>query len=621
MHFINNYKGLVLGIFAIIVWSLSPTMAGLLEYNTNYFTIVFFMILFSFLTIGVIIFAPILSFIKVSKEEFIQEFNEIDRLGKIYLCCSGIFIAFYYLCFYYSLHNGPRIEMNIINYLWPIITMILSVYVFKNKSEKLSFYQWLLVVVSFIGSVYIAFDNSILFFGNGLDFTYLISFGAAISAGLYLNFNMKLNKYFTSSLYIYFVALIASLVTLLLFYLLVKPKLIINSETIIGILFISIIIFVGGQITWAEALRHSNSIIVASLSYFTPILSASFLNFFLGDKLSTRLVFGATMIIVSNFLLNLKNKNFKATSAAFSFFTIGGLYIFMTIGNINSIRLGEIGFLMQLFGILVAFIYSRIHDMKRKSNEYLININNYLINIYNSIDNDNRKLILSEFIDELFISILDLEYNTNSNLYKNYTINVLTNVEELSRNVSEITRDNNIYDNICSLKKDIRKFIIYSNYSISYSERIVIWLLGIMSIASFFLTREMSFISDIFTLGFSMAIIFLLVQINDISKNNLDYNISDLILRQNILLHLDKDFYIPKFLIDNNNIPWQIGQTEVVKLRYKDSEDKIKTVSINSNSYIQNKLAYIFLCLTILTIAGLIYSKYTNINTIIKVFN
>jgi drug/metabolite transporter (DMT)-like permease len=198
----------------------------------------------------------------------------------------------YFLCYLLSLKLIPAVEASMLNYLYPIIMVILAVLFIR---EKLNLFKILALLSGFIGTAVIIIKGDI---GN-INFTNLggdlLGIGAASSWAVFsiLGKKNKLDPYL--SIFIYTLeGFILSILTLFLFSGYIMP----DALAFSGLIWIGITSIAGVYFVWFRALKLSSPTFVAGMSYFNPFLSLLFIFLLLGEKILFIQIIGLVFVVL-----------------------------------------------------------------------------------------------------------------------------------------------------------------------------------------------------------------------------------------------------------------------------------------------------------------------------------
>lgn len=225
-------------------------------------------------------------------------------VGGSMFVCYEIFLA---LALGYSNSRAQAIEVSIVNYIWPALTVLFAV-IGSNKKPS-----WLLypaVTLAFIGVAWtVSGDNSLSFQQiitnvNSNPVVYFMAFTGAVIWAVYCNLTQRQqSKHNAITLFF-----IATAVSLWIKFAVTDEPDITFSWSAIGYLFASSILMAGGYGLWNIAIVGGNMVFLATLSYFTPIFSALFSSIILGVTLSQSFWSGVVMVTIGSLLCWLVTK-------------------------------------------------------------------------------------------------------------------------------------------------------------------------------------------------------------------------------------------------------------------------------------------------------------------------
>jgi len=209
------------------------------------------------------------------------------RLPRAYLWGCGALFVLYEVCLYLAIGlAGTRrqvLEVGVINYLWPGLTLVFSIPILKRQARL-----WLVpgIVIAFTG-VLLAMSQ-----GRSLSWSalaeglraawapYLLALTAAIAWGLYSNLTRKWAgsaKGTGVPIFILATGLVLCLV---------RPA--ITEQTrwggraLLEVAFLALVPNLLGYTAWDIAMRKGRIILVASFSYLTPVLAMAVACVYLG---------------------------------------------------------------------------------------------------------------------------------------------------------------------------------------------------------------------------------------------------------------------------------------------------------------------------------------------------
>ena len=219
----------------------------------------------------------------------LKDIGIISGLGFI-----GLFV--YSAMYYYGLSQLTSQEACIVNYLWPIMIVIFSCIILK---EKLTTMKMIAMLCSFVGIVILSLGSGESVDGNvALGITSCII--AAVCYGLFSVLNKKYNYDQNISMMIFW--MVATVCGSIL-GLLTEEWVALNENQWLGFFWLGVVVDAIAYLLWALALNGaSNTAKIANLAFLTPFLSLVVSTVLLNEKIELRAVV-ALVFIVGGILL------------------------------------------------------------------------------------------------------------------------------------------------------------------------------------------------------------------------------------------------------------------------------------------------------------------------------
>ena len=282
------------GLIAIFLWSTSVALSRSISEQLGAFT-----------TATTVCFSSgILCFIMALFKG--NPIKKIKKLSWKYLLICGIFFVLYFVSFFpaIELANDRKqvLEVALINYLWPIFTILFSLIFLKKKSN------WLLIpaiALAIVGVFLVITQNEQISLDgiiNNLSnnpIAYALGLLAAISWGLY----SVMTRYLSTNnegggVYLFF------LVSALLLFII---RLFIPEESnwnlgVIGEIFALSLTVAISYNCWDASMRKGNVVFLASCSYLIPFLSTLITSIYLHITAGISLWIGCALIIIGAYL-------------------------------------------------------------------------------------------------------------------------------------------------------------------------------------------------------------------------------------------------------------------------------------------------------------------------------
>ena len=202
---------------------------------------------------------------------------------------------FYYMFYYAGTDILPASQAFIINYLWPIMSVIFACIIL---GEKLTAKKLIAIFISFFG-VIVVIGGDIKDFNGQMLLGAIYCILGAVSYGLFTALNQKMNYNKTMTLMVsYFATFIFTTVLNL-----IKGDLFIPEvNQVIGFLWNGIFTVAIANTFWVMALETGKTEKVSNLAYITPFLSLIWTFLFLDEKIKLNSLIGLLIIILGIFV-------------------------------------------------------------------------------------------------------------------------------------------------------------------------------------------------------------------------------------------------------------------------------------------------------------------------------
>ena len=282
---------------SIFLWSTTATVSKLLLGSLNSLQVLTATTFFAFLTLLVLnIFKGNLSVLK--------RYTPKDFFDTAYIGFLGIFL--YNVFLYTGISSMDASQAFIINYLWPLMTVIFACIILK---EKMTSRKTIAILLSFIGVIIVTTNGNLFSIQKSSLMGAVYCILAAVSYGLYSVLNKQKSYIKSVCTMLYF--LVSFLICLL--YLFLSGKLYIPTfPQLAGFLWIGIGSNAIGTTTWALALEHGDTSKISNLAYITPFLSLIWTTLILKEDISLFSIVGL-FVIISGIFIQLKDKKTSHT--------------------------------------------------------------------------------------------------------------------------------------------------------------------------------------------------------------------------------------------------------------------------------------------------------------------
>jgi drug/metabolite transporter (DMT)-like permease len=599
------------GLFSVFLWSLSASIADFLTGDANYLAFTL-----GILVCGLVFFGAD-SYRK--RNRLIAEYKSLSKREKSIFLISvllfGILLIIYDMAFYFSIQAGPSIPANLINYLWPVLTPVLAVYLFQRPDDQITLYELAALLLAFIGAI-IAVGNlpiSLSLSVSGFRVSYVAALVAAISAAVYLNALDIAQDYISSISLTYFLGILFALPFLLISIPLMGLSWQLTTDSIPLILLYGLVGFAGGQLAWGRAITRGNKIVISGLAYLTPILSTLFLFIFVDANLTESMAAGGVLIVISNVLLNDTFRHISSIRGAIiGVFTVSIIIFVDPVigGQEGSIGAAE-GVVATIFAILSGFMLDRVWQMNKSENNSLTEVNNTLERfepLVNDIPEEQQNMVITK-IDELMTSILKLNYSKKDSNRYTLSREIYDDLNNFQDTVSEVfagtDHEEHANELALGLRKDVNQWLGYNQERVSRGEMAILWILGGITILLFVVSTGNYFINNLIAISLSGVIIFTILKIRDYNYNRT--GTEKALVEQDVLIQYGKKPYFPSrdMVLDGGYVRMMAKNTQI---RIGDKGETERTQDLTPHVYVRYSL-YILVALGIFILLALVYIK------------
>lgn len=273
----SNLSWIYLAI-TIILWASFPVAAKLLMGEMNSIQLLFW----AFPITAIFLF--ILSIFQ-GKWALIKRYKAKDYLNFVYLGFIGIFLAAIFLVSAYMFSSAQ--EVSIINYFWPIATILFASFILK---EELTFKKIAGIVLAFAG-VIIIFSQGLKSFSINLGG--VLAFLNAIAWGLFSVLAKKHNYESFTSMAFFYAAGFVFILPFAFFTGIVMP----SQTAWLGIIWVGIFTGGLGYVFWFLALKHGDTAKLSTASYLVPFISLIYISLLLKEKILITSIIGLLLIV------------------------------------------------------------------------------------------------------------------------------------------------------------------------------------------------------------------------------------------------------------------------------------------------------------------------------------
>lgn len=272
---------------SIFLWSTTATVTKLLLGNLNSMQILLVGSLFAF------IFLFIVNLIKGNFKD-IKQYKLKDYLQIFIIGILGTFL--YNLFLYLGIDTLEASQAFIINYLWPIMTVVFACIILK---EKMTLRKVIAIILSFTGVIIVTAKGDLLNIEKNSIIGAIYCVLAAVSYGLFsvLNKQKGYDKFLSMMLYY-----LSSFIISLIYIVFSKNAISLQLNEILGLTWIGLFTSATAFTSWALALEKGDTAKISNLAYITPFLSLIWTALILKESFNIYSVLGLVVIVLGIFI-------------------------------------------------------------------------------------------------------------------------------------------------------------------------------------------------------------------------------------------------------------------------------------------------------------------------------
>ena len=232
-------------------------------------------------------------------------FPKIQKFPVSYLIIGSVLFVCYELCLSLSLgftHSGRQaIEVGMVNYLWPSMTILLAVIVNRQKTSPLIIPGVILAIVG-IGRVLGGNGGFSLteMMNNVMDnpLSYGLAFSGAVIWAIYCVVTQRIARG-NNGITLFFI--LTALTLWVKYFTSPQPEFVLSWHAWISLLLAAMAMGFG-YAAWNVGILHGNVTVLAAASYFIPIISAVLAAFMLDSHLTLAFWQGTAMVSLGSLI-------------------------------------------------------------------------------------------------------------------------------------------------------------------------------------------------------------------------------------------------------------------------------------------------------------------------------
>ena len=205
----------------------------------------------------------------------------------------GVYGLFgYHFMLFLALQTAPAVEANLVNYLWPLLIVLLSP--IFTKSLSLNFRYVLAAISGFAGAVLAITSGGSGFGFSSMEVGYFFALAAAVIWATYSLATTKVPRFPTPAIGLF---ALASGVLAIGAHFLFEPAASISTADWLLLLVLGVGPLGGAFYLWDAALKIGDPRRIGLLAFLTPLLSTVLLVLVSGNPFSWQLLISAVLII------------------------------------------------------------------------------------------------------------------------------------------------------------------------------------------------------------------------------------------------------------------------------------------------------------------------------------
>lgn len=284
-------KTYIYAAISILFWSSIATVSKLLLGSLDSYQVLMFSALFAAVALFV-------ANAVTGKLKLLKNYRPKDYLITVLICLPGTF--FYYVFLYSGTAKMAASQAFIINYLWPIMSVVFACIILK---ERVTARKCIAFALSFLGVLTVA-GGELLNFNSRSLLGIVLCILAAVSYGSFTALNRKWNYDYNLSMMISF--FVSFLLTLII-NIFGRGLPTVTLPQILGFAWNGFFVMAVATVTWALALKSGGTAKVSNLAYITPFLSLVWTFLILKEPINPWSVAGLIIIVIGIFI-QLKDK-------------------------------------------------------------------------------------------------------------------------------------------------------------------------------------------------------------------------------------------------------------------------------------------------------------------------
>ncbi len=283
---------------AVLLWS---TVASAFKLSLRYLEPLQLVFLAS------VISAAVLFAVLVAQNKIQLLLRDAKKLLPICLLLGLLNPCIYYVTLFEAYDRLPAQDALSINYSWPIMLGVLSIFMLK---QKVRIFELMSISIAYFGVIIIAKHGNIFTLESVDPSGVIFALASTLIWALFWIINVKVESDLTVILFLSF---ILALPVLSVITYIVYPAFEISLKGLAGAVYVGLFEMGITFVLWSSALRLSRTTLkVTSLAFATPFLSLLMIQLVLGEQIRIATLLGLILIVAGIILQSIFSKNPKA---------------------------------------------------------------------------------------------------------------------------------------------------------------------------------------------------------------------------------------------------------------------------------------------------------------------
>ncbi len=278
-------KGYIYAIISVLLWS---TVASAFKITLRYTTVLTLLFYASIVSLSILFIVLLVQ----GKIKDLRRYNTRDYIYSILLGFLNPFL--YYMVLFKAYSLLPAQEAQALNYMWPIMVVLFSIPLLK---ERITIKGFLTMILSFLGVLIIITHGDLKQLSVGNLYGVILAISSAVIWGIYWILTIRDRRDEILRLFLNFSMGILFIIPItILFSSSLLPS---TIPAFIGVIYIGLFEMGVTFLLWLNALKYSiTTAQVSILIYLVPFLSLIFISFIVGERIEFSTIIGLIFIVI-----------------------------------------------------------------------------------------------------------------------------------------------------------------------------------------------------------------------------------------------------------------------------------------------------------------------------------